>query len=71
MGMSNIMFFMFLLDGYEQYYVLSSSCFLMLFYLSVFVRFGDDICSTVQHMIVLCSTSALHALLQCAPIVPF
>lgn len=65
------MFFMFLLDGYEQYYVLSSSCFPMVFYLSAFVRFGDDICSTVQHMIVLCSTSALHAQLQCAPIVPF
>jgi hypothetical protein len=48
----------------------SSSCFHMFFYLSAF-RFGDDICSTVQHMIVLCSTSALHALLQCALIVPF
>ncbi len=72
MGMSTSMFFfIFLLDVYEQYYVLSSSCFHMFFYLWAFVRFGDDICSTVQHMIVLCSTSALHALLQYAPIVPF
>lgn len=85
MGMSTIMFFfIFLLDRYEQYYVLHvlawwvwailHSFFFMfphVFFLSAFVRFGDDICSTVQHMIVLCSTSALHALLQCAPIVPF